>query len=238
MRVLVACEESQAVCKAFRELGHEAYSCDIQDCSGGHPEWHIKMDVLFILNPHRTIGQCDELCYEISFRTEDGKWHNFDKWDLIIAHPPCTYLSTAATQCHSTKVYSKEAIARRTMQRIEAMEFFMQFVNADCERICIENPQGVMSACYRRPDQTIQPYYFASSVDDVENYATKKTGLWLKGLEPLRYECDLPNPMDNAERWGNGKKKNWTEANSGGKNRSKTFPGVAKAMASQWGKKI
>lgn len=121
------------------------------------------------------------------------------------------------------------------MKRIEAMEFFMCFVNADCDRIAIENPQGVMSACYRRPDQVIQPYYFASSVDDAENYATKKTGLWLKGLEPLKYECNLPNPLDNAEKWANGKKKNWTEANHGGKNRSKTFPGVAKAMAEQWG---
>ena len=227
MNVLVACEESQAVCKAFRGKGHFAFSCDIQDCSGGHPEWHIKGDVLSLLN-----GRC-------TFKTCDGvEWHIDDKWDLIIAHPPCTYLTTAATQCHSVKVYSKEQIAKRTMKRIESMQFFMAFVNADCDRIAIENPQGVMSACYRQPDQNIHPYYFATSVDDIENYATKKTGLWLKGLEPLKYECTLPNPMDNAERWKNGKKKNRTEANHGGKNRSKTFTGVAKAMAEQWVVKI
>jgi hypothetical protein len=224
MKVLVACEESQAVCKAFREKGHEAYSCDIQECSGGHPEWHIMQDVLPLLD-----GNC-------VFETVDGVKHaTVGKWDLIIAHPPCTYLSTAATQCHSTKCFSKEAIALRTLLRIEAMGFFMRFVNADCEKIVIENPTGVMNTCFRKPDQTIHPYYFAESIDDIENYATKKTGLWLKGVQPLVYECTLPNPMENAERWGNGKKKNWTESNSGGKARSKTFKGVAKAMADQWG---
>jgi len=156
-------------------------------------------------------------------------------WDLIIAHPPCTYLTTAATQCHSTKVYTKEQIAKRTLDRIDAMRFFMRFIMADCERIAVENPTGVMNTCFRRPDQFIQPYWFAESEKDTANYATKKTGLWLKGLQDLHYECDLPNPMDNAPRWGNGKKKNWTESNHGGTNRSKTFPGVAKAMAEQWG---
>lgn len=176
MNVLIACEESQVVCKAFRERGHQAYSCDIIDCSGGHPEWHIKQDVLPLLN-----GRCE-------FQTADGQAHKIEgRWDLIIAHPPCTYLTTAATQCHSVKVYSKEKIAERTMNRIEAMVFFMAFVNADCDKIAIENPQGVMSTCYRRPDQTIQPYYFAESVADAENYATKKTGLWFKGLEPLKW---------------------------------------------------
>lgn len=224
MKVLIACEESQAVCKAFREKGHEAYSCDIQECSGGHPEWHIMQDVLPLLN-----GFCE-------FETTDRTKHYINsKWDLIIAHPPCTYLTTAATQCHSTKVYSSEKIAERTVNRIEAMNFFMRFIFADCEKIAIENPQGVMNTCFRKPDQVIQPYYFAESVNDVDNYATKKTGLWLKGLEPLKYDCKLPNPMDNAEKWANGKKKNWTEANHGGKNRSKTFPGIARAMAEQWG---
>lgn len=222
MNVLIACEESQAVCKAFREKGHRAFSCDIQECSGGHPEWHIKHDVLEIIRGGH-------------FRTMDGIGHYITKWDLIIAHPPCTYLSTAATQCHSVKCYSLEQIADRTNKRIDAMKFFMEFVEADCEKVVIENPQGVMSACYRKPDQYIHPYYFAESVDDNENYATKKTGLWLKGVNPLEYNCQLPNPMDNAKRWGNGKKINWTEGNHGGKNRSKTFPGIAKAMADQWG---
>lgn len=225
MNVLIACEESQEVCKAFRERGHRAFSCDLQECSGGHPEWHIQGDVLPLLN-----GNC-------TFQTADTHTHTqTGKWDLIIAHPPCTYLTTAATQCHSTKVYTKEQIAKRTMQRIEAMQFFMLFINADCDRIAVENPTGVMSACYRQPDQTIQPYYFAESVNDKANYATKRTGLWLKGLPPLRPISEsLPNPMETAERWGNGKKKNWTEASHGGKARSKTFPGIARAMADQWG---
>ena len=223
MNVLVACEESQAVCKAFRERGHRAFSCDLQECSGGHPEWHIQGDVLPLLN-----GRC-------TFRTADTHTHTqAGKWDLIIAHPPCTFLTYAANQCHSLKVYSLEEIAERTMQRIEAMQFFMAFVTADCERIAIENPQGVMSAVYRKPDQSIQPYYFASSVSD-PNYATKNTGLWLKGLPTLEYWCDLPNPMEKAETWNNGKRKNWTESNHGGKNRSKTFNAIAEAMAKQWG---
>lgn len=224
MKVLVACEESQRVCKAFRERGHEAYSADILDPSGGHPEWHIKGDVLPLIN-----GCCE-------FKTMDGKPHKIGgKWDLLIAHPPCTYLSTAATQCHSVKCYDRTEIAERTVERIKAMEFFMMFVNADCDRIAVENPQGVMNTCFRKPDQIIQPYYFADSEEDAENYATKKTRLWLKNLPELVRLNNLPNPMDNAKRWGNGKKKNWTETNHGRTNRSKTFPGIAKAMAEQWG---
>lgn len=235
MNVLIACEESQAVCKAFRERGHNAFSCDIQECSGGHPEWHIKDNVLMHLNPTRWLDQCDYITYGYRFRTQDGKEHEIEgKWDLIIAHPPCTYLTTAATRAHSLKTYTKEQIADRTMKRIEAMEFFMCLINADCERIVVENPAGVMSACYRKPDQTIHPWYFAESTDD-ENYATKRTQLWLKGVEPLKYTITLPDPLENAERWSNGKKKCWTEQNHGGKTRSKTFPGIAKAMAEQWG---
>ena len=224
MRVLVACEESQRVCTAFRERGHKAFSCDILPCSGGHPEWHIQGDVLPLLN-----GNC-------TFQTADTHIHTqAGKWDLIIAHPPCTYLSTAATQCHSVKCFSKEYIAKRTHKRIEAMRFFMRFVDADCDKIAIENPTGVMNTCFRKPDQIIQPYYFAESVDDKDNYFTKKTGLWLKGLPELNYDCKLPSPMENAPRWQNGKKINWTEGNHGQKARSKTFPGIAKAMAEQWG---
>lgn len=224
MNVLIACEESQRVCEAFRKKGHEAFSCDIQECSGGHPEWHINDDVTKVIN-----GYC-------KFQTQDGKEHYlYSEWDLIIAHPPCTYLSTAATQCHSTKCYTKEQIAERTQKRIEAMNFFMLFVNAHCQRIAIENPTGVMNTCFRKPDQTIHPYYFAENEEDKDNYATKKTGLWLKGLPALTYNCDLPNPMDNAPTWGNGKKKNWTESSHGQTYRSKTFLGIANAMAEQWG---
>lgn len=226
MKVLVACEESQRVCTEFRKLGHEAYSCDIIDCSGGHPEWHIKDDVLQYLNGARC------------FFTEDGTIHYAHKWDLIIAHPPCTYLTTAATQCHSLKCYSNDQIIERTMKRIDAIQFFMYVINCDCDKIAVENPQGVMSAIFRQPDQYIHPYYFASSIDDSDNYVTKKTGLWLKGLPLLKYDVLLQNPMDNAKTWKNGKKKNWTESSHGSCERSKTFPGIAKAMAEQWGKEL
>lgn len=233
MNVLVACEESQIVCSAFRHKGHNAFSCDLQDCSGGHPEWHIKGNVLDILNP--TFFESD-LSFGIGFTTMDYTGHFIPgKWDLIIAHPPCIFLTTAATQCHSLKVYSAAQIADRTIKRISAMIFFMLFVNADCEKIVIENPQGVMSACYRQPDQYIHPFYFASSVFDDQNYFTKKTGLWLKGVDPLIYSCDLPNPLSFAGVWKNGKRKNWTESHHSSVVRSKTFPGVAKAMADQWG---
>ena len=122
MKVLIACEESQRVCSAFRELGHEAYSCDIQKCSGGHPEWHICNDALDIIN-----GNTD-------FFTTDGKLHTVNKWDLIIAHPPCTYLSIACTQGHTLKKRTLQQISDRTMLRIQAQQFFMAFVNTDCER--------------------------------------------------------------------------------------------------------
>lgn len=229
MRVLVACEESQRVCKEFRKRGHEAYSCDIQECSGEHPEWHIQGDVLPIL------GGC---CTVI---TTDGAEHKIsNKWDLIIAHPPCTYLTNCATRSHSLRMTPLNKINDRTLLRIEAMEFFMKFVYADCEMIAIENPVGVMNTCYRKPDQTIHPYMFASSKDDNENYFTKATCLWLKGLPELKTN-ELPKP-NNAELFGlrpNGRAFTWEEklcrAGGASKARSKTFPGIAEAMAEQWG---
>ena len=227
MRVLVACECSQTVCKSFRELGHEAYSCDIEDQYGGHPEWHIKGDCLEILEGGAVI------------KTQDGKAHTIDKWDLIIAHPPCTYLSNAATRSHSLKGSTLEQINSRTEKRIKAQEFFMRFANVNCEKVAIENPTGVMSTVYRKPDQIIDPYQFADSVNDAENYVTKRTCLWLKGINPLKTN-DLPRP-DNARiygRWSNGKAGCWHEI-QGQKNkatvRSKTFLGIARAMAEQWG---
>lgn len=226
MNVLIACECSQTVCKEFRALGHNAYSCDIEDQYGGHPEWHIKGDCLEILRG----GQM--------FKTEDGSAHAVDKWDLIIAHPPCTYLSNAATRSHSTKRNTIEQINARTAKRIQAQEFFMKFANADCERVAIENPVGVMSTVYRKPDQIIEPYQFAESVEDTENYVTKRTCLWLKGLKPLQgNSLDKPN---NAELFGkhpNGKARCWEEMVKGDRAivRSKTFSGIARAMAEQWG---
>ena len=240
MRVLIACEESQRVCIAFRELGHEAYSCDIQKPSGGHPEWHILGDALEILNPSYDKGNLVRH-YGIRFKTMDGIKHTIDgQWDLIIAHPPCTYLTNVATRHHSLKCGTLERIDERTLRRIEAMQFFMNFATADCERIAIENPVGVMNTCYRKPDQIISPYMFAESIEDTENYVTKATCLWLKGLPPLK-----PNNLlkpDNEKLYGrnpSGKVSNWEERQIGGKdrakNRSKTFPGIARAMAEQWG---
>lgn len=226
MKVLIACECSQTVCKEFRALGHEAYSCDIEEQYGGHPEWHVKGDCLEILG-----GQM--------FKTEDGSAHNIDKWDLIIAHPPCTYLSNAATRSHSTKRNTIEQINERTAKRIQAQEFFMRFANVNCEKVAIENPVGVMNTVYRKPDQIIEPYQFAESEEDIENYVTKRTCLWLKGLKPLQgNSLDKPN---NAELFGkhpNGKARCWEEMVKGDRAtvRSKTFTGIARAMAEQWGR--
>ena len=225
MRILVACEESQAVTTELRRLGHEAYSCDIIPCSGGHPGWHIQQDVLPLLN-----GNCP-------FETTNDADHYINgRWDMIIAFPPCTYLTNVATRHHSITFTPLEKINLRTQKRIEGMRFFMMFANADCGRIAIENPVGVMNTAYRKPTQIVSPYMFAESVDDAENYVTKATCFWLKGLAPLETN-NLPKP-NNSELWGvspKGKAYTWEDAFS--KNpgvRSKTFPGIARAMAEQW----
>ena len=173
MRVLVACEESQRVCNAFREKGHNAFSCDILPCSGGHPEWHIQGDVLKILNPY-------ELPFGgevIEFRTMDGADYVIKKWDLIIAFPPCTYLTVTGNRWFNVDRYGEKAI-RRHKDREEAIKFFMAFANADCEKIAIENPVGVMSSEWRKPNQIINPWQFGDAFE-------KKTCLWLKGLPEL-----------------------------------------------------
>lgn len=224
MRVLVACEESQAVCKAFRERGHEAYSCDIQECSGGHPEWHIRGDVLPLIN-----GKC-----EFWTKDKDGRgvgWHYVDKWDLIIAHPPCTRL------CNSGQRWlywgDEEYRANKRKEQKEAIEFFMYFVNANCDRIAIENPSGIMSTHYRKPDCTYNPYDFEGETE------CKKTCLWLKGLEPLKPTRNIPLPKEERTlgiwkaHFGD-KKLAWNDPETA-KMRSKTPLGVAKAMAEQWG---
>ena len=219
MKVLVACEESQEVCKAFRARGHEAYSCDIQEPSGGHPEWHICGDVLPLIN-----GNCE-------FVTMDGTQHKIGgKWDLIIAHPPCTYLTLAGN-----KWFKPEFAYRfpdRQKQREEAIDFFMAIANADCGKIAIENPVGVMSSQWRKPDQYIEPYMFG----DPEK---KKTGLWLKGL-PLLKSTNIVEPViihcksgANEPRWHMETMRLPKEERS--RVRSQTFPGIAKAMAEQWG---
>lgn len=218
MRVLVACEESQTVCKAFRERGHEAYSCDIQDCSGGHPEWHIMGDALMVIN-----GRCE-------FQTADGTVHSIDgKWDLLIAHPPCTRL------CNSGQRWlyfgDQEYQGRKRKEQLYAVAFFMQFVAADCDRIAIENPVGIMSSLFRNPDCTYNPYDFVGETE------CKKTCLWLKNLPPLKPTQELPKELRTQNIWKahfNGKCYAWSDKEVA-KLRSKTPDGVAAAMAEQWG---
>lgn len=210
MKVLIACEESQAVVSQMRALGHEAYSCDIEPCSGGHPEWHVMGDVSPIIN-----GNC-------SFKTEDGKEHQIEgKWDLLIAHPPCTYLSNAGAP-HLFRGHQLNE--ERYHKGLEAKEFFMKFIEADCDRICVENPTP--SRIYELPPytQAVQPYEHGHPFQ-------KRTCLWLKGLPPLEPTNIMPEdqrePCDRAEWFNKGGKNRQ-------KNRSKTFPGIAKAMAEQW----
>lgn len=227
MNILVACEESQAVTIEARNLGHNAFSCDIIECSGGHPEWHIQGDALKIIN-----GNC-------IFMTMDGEWHTlFGTWDMLIAHPPCTYLSGAGNGYLNVEKYGHSAILRRQL-REEAADFFMSFINANCERICVENPVGYMNTKYRKPDQTIHPYFFAESEDDTSNYHKKRTCLWLKGLKPLERKTFLQEPKPIYIDKVSGKKRYYCDAitgssKDGAKNRSKTFPCIAKAMAEQW----
>lgn len=222
MKILVACEESQAVTIELRKLGHEAYSCDIQKCSGGHEEWHIMKDVLPLLN-----GNC-------TFNTTDGQVHIINgKWDMIIAHPPCTYLCVSGQQHCNVERYGEKAIKRQN-ERVNAINFFMKFVNADCDKIAIENPVGIMTRHYRKADQYIQPYEFGHPF-------TKKTGLWLKGLEKLQptkiveksYHISSTGRKWDAWFWESSMIQDLSERS---KFRSKTFPGIAKAMAEQWTK--
>ena len=231
MKVLIACEESQRVCIEFRKLGHEAYSCDIEPCSGGHPEWHIQQDVLPLLN-----GNCN-------FKTVDGAVHIINgKWDMIIAFPPCTYLTNAGTRHFSLKCSTPEKIEKRLKLRQKASEFFMQFANADCDKIAIENPVGYMNTHYRKPNQIIHPYFFGDNTK-------KRTCLWIKGLPYLVPTNMLPKPQPMYICQGEkckGKKIGWCEGMRGikggqkerAKARSKTFPGIAKAMAEQWGNNL
>lgn len=205
MNILIACEESQAVCKAMRKNGHNAFSCDLQECTGGHPEWHINGDVLPLIN-----GDC-------AFTTCDGKEHHISgQWDMLIAHPPCTYLSN----CGNRWLYPNNKLnEKRYALGMEAKGFFMQFFNAKCPRIVIENPTP--SGIYGLPKETqaIQPYEFGHPY-------SKRTCLWLKGVPALK-------PTKIVEEY-----KSWmaTCSRVGGSSRarSKTFEGIASAMANQW----
>jgi hypothetical protein len=232
MKILVACEESQAVTIELRKLGHEAYSCDIIECSGGHPEWHIREDVLQLLN-----GFC-------SFKTMDGANHALNqKWDAIIAFPPCTHLAVSGARHFEKK--------RSDGRQREAIEFFCQFLIADCDRIMIENPVGIISGDYipkhfpdlakkyglpKKPTQIIQPYEFG-------DHARKTTCLWIRGF-PNLIPTNVVDPgqivgkgfsvgasLDMA-RDENGKIISWNDPRTA-KIRSKTFPGIARAIAEQ-----
>lgn len=226
MKILIACEESQRVCIEFRKRGHEAFSCDIIEPSGGHTEWHILCDALEILNPTDQGNNC----MFIAFQTMDGKMHTLDKWDLIIAHPPCTYLSNAG----AARLYPQKGLicAKRLMKGFEAKKFFMSFFNADCEKICIENP--IPSTVYDLPPYTqiIQPYEHGHPY-------SKKTCLWLKGLkkiEPTNIVKPMCSWVSGGSKDGKGNKRvNCGTSFRDSKTRSKTFPGIAKAMAEQWG---
>lgn len=236
MRVLVACEESQAVTKELRQLGHEAYSCDIIECSGGRPEWHIMQDVLPLLN-----GDCE-------FMSMDGRTHSVNgKWDMIIAFPPCTHLAVSGAAHFEKK--------REDGRQREAIEFFCQFLNADCDRISIENPVGIIAGNYipkwfpdlaekfglpKKSTQIVQPYEYGHA-------AKKTTCLWLKGL-PNLVPTNIVDPgefyVHNGKKYSkgasadiardeNGKIISWNDPRTA-LIRSKTYLGIAKAMAEQW----
>lgn len=230
MNVLVACEESQRVCISFREKGHNAFSCDLQPCSGGHPEWHIQGDVLKLLNPSRQTIPADDW-YGFNFRTQDGVLHRIDgKWDLIIAHPPCTYLSNAGARW----LYAGGKLnTERYRKGIEGKDFFMAMLSADCPRIAVENP--IPSSIYGLPEysQIIQPYYFGEPW-------SKKTCLWLKGLDILQPTDIVMNhkPYCSSGSYSgthDPKYKGASRKGGSAKSRSKTFWGIARAFAAQWG---
>lgn len=242
LRILVACEESQAVATAFRNKGHEAYSCDVIECSGGHPEWHIMQDVVPLLS-----GDCE-------FKTMDGKTHRIDgEWGMIIAFPPCTHLAVSGAAWFAEK--------RADGRQQQGIDFFMKFTNAKCKRIAIENPIGIMSKIYRKPDQIIQPWMFGHA-------ESKATCLWLMGLPPLMAtEIVVPEWAVKADGTifvdGKGKRDSPTHYLTGyprelsgaqkaqwerihgtpagkdrAKTRSKTYQGIARAMANSWGADI
>ena len=205
MRVLLACEESQAVTIEMRKLGIEAYSCDLLPESGGHPEWHLQQDVTKLLE---------------------------QSWDMIIAFPPCTYLTVTGNRWFNIDRYGEKAVQRH-IDRDEAIAFFMLFANADCPRVVIENPVGIMSTQWRKPDQIIQPWQFGDPFE-------KTTCLWLKGL-PLLEPTNIVEPAPRKEFASGKTMPGWyadawkLPKEERAKLRSKTFPGIADAMATQWG---
>lgn len=219
MKILIACECSQTICIEFRKLGVECYSCDINEEYGGHPEWHIKGDCIDVM-----YGSCD-------FVTRDGKRHHMDKWDCVIAHPPCTYLCRAQSCLYNCERFGDRYVDNRLEKQRKGIEFFLKFTELSCPYL-IENPIGIMSKVYRRADQVIQPYMFGDS-------ATKATCLWLHDLPKLIPTNIVSKgekhyfPASNAmgEWYFNTSKLPPKERS---RVRSKTFPGIAKAIATQY----
>ena len=201
MKILVACEESQEVCKRAREAGHEAYSCDIEPCSGGHPEWHLQQDLIPLLK---------------------------EKWDIIIAFPPCTYLTVTGNRWFNIDKYGDKA-KERYKQRDKAIGFFMQIAKNECPKIAIENPVGIMSSVWRKPDQIIQPYEFGDPFE-------KRTCLWLKGLPKLKATNVVEPPPRQKIKGGKSMPEWYSNAKHSdrAKIRSKTFLGIAQAIVDQW----
>ncbi len=239
MFVLLGCEESQAVCIEFRKRGHEAYSCDLQPCSGGHPEWHFQMDIFKAIAGGMLV-------------TQSGQLVEIKKWDIGIFFPTCTYLTVSANKWYKDQPQPKSGAlvgAARRQARKEAKQFFIDLAECDIERTAVENPIGIMSTEYREPDQIIQPFYFGDE-------ARKSTCLWLKKL-PKLFHASQPDLFNtNVTHVSEGESLEWIDSKTGkkkrqplwyanakqgkdlgdrSKERSKTFSGIARAMAEQWG---
>jgi hypothetical protein len=231
MKILVACEESQAVTKELRKLGHRAYSCDLLPCSGGHPEWHFKQDVFKIIEDR-------------GGRLQNGKYYRSKKkWDMMIAHPPCTYIAVSGAQWYyhpddkhlptvSRRPHPK--YPNRAFDREDALRFFIALIEAPIDKIAVENPIGIISSRYRKPDQIVQPYMFGDE-------ATKTTCLWTKNLPKLKPTKMVGKGERIQFKSGKSQPKWYSDAFVKAKTpeerrtmRSKTFPGIAKAIAEQW----
>lgn len=233
MNVLVACEESQAVTKELRALGHNAFSCDLLPCSGGHPEWHFNMDVFKVINQKGGILQ-------------NGKKVKIKgNWDLMIAHPPCTFLAVSGARWYYhpddnmlpfEKRRPHPRFPDRAKDREEAVKFFVKLLEAPIEKIAVENPVGIISTRYRKPDQTVHPYQFGDE-------ASKATCLWLKNLPKLE-PTDIVGKGERVYLSSGKSLPKWysdalTLSKSSAERRtmrSKTFAGLARAMAEQWTK--
>ncbi|MCI7446635.1 hypothetical protein [Campylobacter sp.] len=231
INILVACEESQMVCKEFRKLGFNAYSCDLLKCSGGHPEWHFNCDVFEIIKNNGGTLQ-------------NGKNIKVIGWDMMIAHPPCTFLAVSGAKWYYhpddkglpiEKRRPHPKFPNRAKDRDEAINFFISLANAEIPHIAIENPIGIMNTRYKKPKQIVQPYFFGDSV-------SKATCLWLKNLPPLKHTNIVSSgeflEFKSGKRMAKWYSDGLTKTKSAKERqilRSKTFPGFAKAIASQWG---